>query len=134
MPIAIAHSPIERSFEFPRCDLRQALRVDLDDREIVRLVGAKHLGRIDRAVAHHHRHLVRPGDDVGVGDDHAIRAHDESRAEPGLRARLRAAEEHVERILRRLIDRLGLDRDDRWCDTGNRSGDRVPGGSATRDR
>ena len=64
---------------------------------------AENLGGIHRAVAHHDGDLGRAGDDVRVGDDDAVLPHDESGAESRLRARLRAAEEHVERILRRLV-------------------------------
>ena len=84
-----------------------------NDGEIVRLVGAEHLGGIDRSVAHHDGDLRRAGDDVRVGDDDAVLPHDEAGAESGLRARLRASEEHVERILRRLVDGFRLHGDDR---------------------
>ena len=79
--MAIAHSPITRLLELPSFTSGRPFRRNSHDGEVVRLVDAEHLSRVDRAVAHHDRHLRCARDDVGVGDDHAVRSHDEARAE-----------------------------------------------------
>src|SRR5689334_18155907 len=50
----------------------QGIRVDLDDGEIVGLVGPENLGRKCLAVSHHHRNACRAGNDMRVGDDDTI--------------------------------------------------------------
>ena len=76
----------------------QALRVDPQDREVVRLIDSDDLGRIGRAVAQGHLHRGGTGHDVRVRDDHSVRTDDE----PGpqsLRGAIRAAaEERIEGI------------------------------------
>ena len=82
---------------------------------------AEHLRGIDGAVAHHDRDFRRAGDDVRVGDDDAVRPHDEAGAEPGRRARLRRPKKKSNGSWRRLVDRFRLHRHDRRRDLRDRA-------------
>ena len=81
-PIATTHSPTRVVVRIADPDHRQVLRVDLDHRDVGRLVRAQHL-RLELALVDElHRHFVGVVDDVRVGEDHAVGVDDEAGAQP----------------------------------------------------
>ena len=108
-PIATTHSPDPADVRVAEAHDRQPVRLDLEQRDVGAAVGADHL-RLELAlVGQLHRDLVRRLDDVRVGQDVAVGADDEARAErlrlelarPGIGHE--APEEFVERIVFREI-------------------------------
>ena len=91
-PIAITHSPRLIAGIGVEVERRQVRRVDLDQRDVGALVAADDLGRELAAIGELDRHFAGAVDDVRVGDDVAVRAHDEARPQAAhLRLRLHAA-------------------------------------------
>jgi len=94
------------------------LRIDLEDSQIVRLVDSDEARWIVRPVLHCHGNARRARDDVRVGHDRAVRAHDESGAEPGSGTLPRAAaKELLEHVSGNSLDDLRLYGDDRRRNT-----------------
>ena len=100
-PIAITHSPRLTRGLRGEVERRQVLRVDLDERDVGALVAADDLGGEFAAVGELHDDFGRAVDDVRVGDDVAVGAHDEARAQAArrlLRAHARAVRHAAEAL------------------------------------
>ena len=95
-------------------DRGQAGRVDLEYRDIAGLVAADDFGAEFASVGELHRHLGCTVDDMGIGEDDAVRTHDEAGSFAVLRRRAvrhgtgKLAEELKERAVR--IDSFKLRR------------------------
>ena len=89
LPKASTVSPGRSLVESPQGNAGQIVRIDLDDRQVVQLVHADHLGREDAPVIQRDADLRSAVDHVIVGDDVAVGRDDDAAADAVLDLRLR---------------------------------------------